>query len=159
VIRILAISATFATLLLLTPQATDWQEPFPSQDLQWEAEYVAPQTEYGAGHRGVDLRLELNTIIKAPVAGEVSFVGLVVDRPLVTISTANGYLVSLEPVCSNLRVGDSVKAGIEFAWHCSPENAYEYHCESCIHLSVRSAYGYLSPEYFLAGLKPSVLLG
>ena len=144
---------------MLSPQATDWQEPFPSQDQLWQAQYVAPKTEYGAGHRGVDLRLELKTIIKAPFAGEISFVGLVVDRPVVTISGANGYLASFEPVCSNLRVGDSVKVGSEFAWHCAPEPSYEYHCESCIHLSVRSAYGYLSPEYFLAGLKPSVLLG
>jgi hypothetical protein len=159
VIRILAISATFSALLMLTPPATDWQEPFPSQDLQWEAEYVAPKTEYAAGHRGVDLRLGLNSIINAPVAGEVSFVGMVVDRPVVTISAANGYLASFEPACTNLEVGDAVKAGGEFAWYCAPEQGYEYHCESCIHFSVRSAYGYLSPEYFLAGLKPSVLLG
>lgn len=159
VIRILAISATFSTLLTLAPPATDWQEPLPSQDLQWEAEYVAPKTEYGAGHRGVDLRLGLNSIIKAPAAGEISFVGLVVDRPVVTISTANGYLASFEPACTNLEVGDAVKAGSDFAWHCAPETEYEYHCESCIHFSVRSAYGYLSPEYFLAGLKPSALLG
>jgi hypothetical protein len=159
VIRILAIYATFSTLLLLTPQAKDWQEPFPSQDLRWEAEYVAPKTEYAAGHRGVDFRQELNSIINAPVDGEISFVGLVVDRPVVTVSGANGYLASFEPACSNLKVGDSVKVGSEFAWHCAPEPDYEYHCESCIHFSVRSVYGYLSPEYFLAGLKPSVLLG
>jgi len=159
VIRILAIYAAFSALLMLTPQAKDWQEPFPSQDLQWEAEYVAPKTEYAAGHRGVDLRLGLNAIIKAPAAGEISFVGLVVDRPVVTISAAHGYLACFEPACTNLEVGDAVKAGSDFAWHCAPETEYEYHCESCIHFSVRSAYGYLSPEYFLAGLKPSVLLG
>lgn len=141
------------------PQSLDWEDPFPSQDLQWDAEYAAPTTEYGAGHRGVDLRLELNSIINAPVAGEISFLGIVVDRPVVTISGANGYLASFEPACSNLKVGDSVKVGTVFAWHCAPEPAYEYHCESCIHFSVRSVYGYLSPENFLAGLKPSVLLG
>jgi hypothetical protein len=159
VIRFLAISATFSALLMLAPQATDWQEPFPSQDLQWEAEYVAPKTEYGAGHRGVDLRLGLDSTIKAPAAGKISFVGLVVDRPVVTIITANGYLATFEPACTNLVVGDAGKAGSDFAWHCAPETEYEYHCESCIHFSVRSTYGYLSPEYFLGGLKPSVLLG
>jgi hypothetical protein len=159
VIRILALYATFSMLVMLSPQATDWQEPFPSQDLQWDAEYVSPKTEYAAGHRGVDFRQELNSIINAPVAGEVSFVGLVVDRPVVTISGEGGYLTNFEPACSILKVGDSVKVGGEFAWHCAPETAYEYHCESCIHFSVRSAYGHLSPECFLAGLKPSVLLG
>jgi murein DD-endopeptidase MepM/ murein hydrolase activator NlpD len=159
VIRFLAISATFSTLLTFAPPARDWQEPFPSQDLQWEAEYDAPKTEYAAGHRGLDFRQKLNSIIKAPAAGEVSFVGLVVDRPVVTLKTAIGYLASFEPACSNLEVGDAVKAGSDFARHCDPETAYEYHCESCIHFSVRSAYGHLSPEYFLAGLKPSVLLG
>jgi hypothetical protein len=159
VIRILAIYVTVSTLLMLPPQTTDWQEPFPSQDLPWDAEFVSPKTEYAAGHRGVDFRQELNSIINAPVDGEISFVGMVVDRPVVTISGANGYLASFEPACSILKVGDSVKVGSEFAWHCAPEPGYEYHCESCIHFSVRSVYGYLSPEYFLAGLRPSVLLG
>jgi hypothetical protein len=83
---------------------------------------------------------------------------MVVDRPVVTISTANGYLASFEPACTNLEVGDAAKAGSDFAWHCAPETEYEHHCESCIHFSVRSVYGYLSPEYFLGGLKPSVIL-
>jgi hypothetical protein len=144
---------------MLPPQAVDWEVPFPTDALRWKAEFVAPNTEFGAGHRGVDQRLELNSIIKAPIAGEISFLGMVVDRPVVTIRTSNGFLASFEPACSNLKVGDAVKVGSEFAWHCAPEPAYEYHCESCIHFSVRSVYGYLAPDYFLAGLKPSVLLG
>jgi hypothetical protein len=87
------------------------------------------------------------------------FKGLVVDREVVTIRTSDGYLASFEPACTNLEVGDRVKLGQEIAWHCKPSASYEYHCDSCVHFSARSAYGYISPDYLLGNLKPSVLEG
>jgi hypothetical protein len=83
----------------------------------------------------------------------------VVDREVVTIRTNDGYLASFEPACTLLEVGDRVKLGQEFAWHCQPSASYEYHCESCVHFSARSAYGYISPDYLLGNLRPSVLEG
>ena len=105
------------------------------------------------------MKLTTGSAIKSPVYGEITFQGLVVDRNVITISDKNGYLASLEPACSDLEVGDSVSRGDLFAWHCEPLQTYEYHCQNCVHFSIRSQWGYLSPEYFLGGLEPSVLRG
>jgi len=101
---------------------------------------------------------DLGSMIKAPISGSLYFTGLVVDRQVVTIRSQAGYLASFEPACTKHKVGDAVLKGEEFAWHCPPTKTYEYHCEGCIHFSIRSQYGYLSPDYFLGKLKPSVLV-
>jgi murein DD-endopeptidase MepM/ murein hydrolase activator NlpD len=140
-------------------QAAVWEDPAQRTTSSWQAVYEAPKTEYGAGHRGVDLVLETDSKISAPAAGVLYFKGLVVDREVVTIRTTDGYLASFEPACTNLEVGERVKLGQEIAWHCEPSASYEYHCDSCVHFSARSAYGYISPDYLLGNLKPSVLEG
>jgi hypothetical protein len=159
VIVLFAISSAAATLLALAPLIQNWEPPFPPEDTGWAANYLSPKTEYGPGHRGLDQVMGLDAVINSPVAGTVSFVGTVVDREVVSIRGFNGYLASFEPVCSNLEVGDVVKVGEEIARHCKPTDEYQYHCESCVHFSIRSRFGYLSGDYFLAALKPSVLLG
>jgi murein DD-endopeptidase MepM/ murein hydrolase activator NlpD len=140
-------------------QASDWEDPAQRTTSSWQAVYEAPKTEYGSGHRGVDLFLETGSKISAPAAGVLYFKGLVVDREVVTIRTIDGYLASFEPACTNLEVGDRVKPGQEIAWHCEPSACYEYHCISCVHFSARTQYGYISPDYLLGNLKPSVLEG
>lgn len=140
-------------------QASIWEDPAQSNNSSWQADFAAPKTVYGAGHRGVDFALEVGSRINAPAAGELYFKGMVVDREVVTIHTSDGYLASFEPACTNLAVGEQVKAGQEFAWHCRPSANYEYHCKSCVHFSARSSFGYISPDYLLGNLKPSVLEG
>ncbi len=157
-LRIASILTTILTMIFI-PQATgDWQQPFSNQIAQRGSEYLAPESEYGPGHRGVDSVQELGSPIKAPVSGKIFFVGLVVDRNVVTIRSPSGYLASFEPACTDLIVGEGVLAGEKFAWHCSPQESYDYHCESCIHFSVRSKFGYLSPDFFLSEILPSVIL-
>ena len=140
-------------------QPSVWEDPAERVTSNWQAVYEAPKTEYGAGHRGVDLVLETGSKISAPAAGVLYFKGLVVDRDVVTIRTTDGYLASFEPACTLLDVGDRVKLGQEIAWHCEPSASYEYHCGNCVHFSARSQYGYLSPDDLLGNLKPSVLQG
>ena len=140
-------------------QASVWEDPAERTTSNRQTDFVAPKTEYGAGHRGVDLVLETDSKISAPAAGELYFKGLVVDREVVTIRTSDGYLASFEPACTNLEVGDPVKLDQEIAWHCKSSASYEYHCDSCVHFSARSQYGYISPDYLLGNLKPSVLEG
>jgi hypothetical protein len=140
-------------------QASVWEDPAERTTSNRQTDFVAPKTEYGAGHRGVDLVLETDSKISAPSAGVLYFKGLVVDREVVTIRTSDGYLASFEPACTDLEVGDRVKLGQEFAWYCQPSASYEYHCNSCVHFSARSAYGYISPDYLLGNLKPSILEG
>ncbi|MFM1957963.1 MAG: hypothetical protein RI929_326 [Actinomycetota bacterium] len=158
-LRIATILTSLLTLISIPQSAGDWQQPFSSEITRWESEYLAPESEYGPGHRGVDLVQDLGSPIKAPVSGKIYFAGLVVDRKVVTIRSFSGYLASFEPACTELKVGDVVLIGDQFAWHCSPQASYEYHCESCVHFSVRSQFGYLSPDFFLSKMLPSVILG
>lgn len=149
----------FPALFAIQSSTSDWDYPAAQESSNWEAVYQAPTNEYGPGHRGVDFKLAIGSAIKSPTDGEITFQGLVVDRNVMTITSENGYLASFEPACSALEVGDAVSLGETFAWHCEPLETYEYHCGQCVHFSIRSPWGYLSPEYFLGGLKPSVLRG
>ncbi len=157
-LKMTAISSVAIALLISTSDSSNWSQPFSEPDPSWGSDYVAPETQYGPGHRGVDLALEIGSKIKAPVAGRITFADLVVDRASVTIQAESGYLATFEPACTTLKLGDRVTVGSEFAWHCSPNIEYRYHCKSCVHFSVRSQFGYLSPDYFLTQMLPSQLV-
>ena len=71
-----------------------------------------PDRPWLSGHRGVDLRAASDGApVTAPAAGTVSFVGVVVDRPVLTIDHGDGLRSSFEPVDSDLRPGDAVARG------------------------------------------------
>lgn len=132
-----------------------WAEPIPF--FQVEHQFLAPISLYGPGHRGLDFVLEGDQNILAPSSGLITFSGPVVDRNIVTITTGSGYLLSFEQICSSLLAGDFVQRGEKFGEFCSISEAYEPHCERCVHFSVRGSRGYLNPELFLGSLLPSVL--
>jgi len=157
--RSLGIFLALCSLSGLGPQQTIWHEPADGSAARWQAEFEAPKIKFGAGHRGVDFELDVESEIRAPAAGTLYFKGLVVDREVVTIRTKDGYLASFEPACTSKNLGSKINAGEIFAWHCQPKEAYEYHCNSCVHFSARSDYGYISPEYLLGNLRPSALEG
>ena len=122
--------------------------------------YLAPDSPYGAGHRGVDYEVALGQGVFAPANATVSFVGLVVDRPVLSLSHNGKTISSYEPVCSSLTVGEPVAAGELVAEVCEPEQDYVPHCSDklCLHFSTRQNGEYLSPLWFTGELSPSVLL-
>ena len=68
-----------------------------------------PDKPWMSGHRGVDLGAAHDGVpVTSPAAGTVSFVGVVVDRPVITIDHGNGLRSSFEPVDSPLRTGSAV---------------------------------------------------
>jgi murein DD-endopeptidase MepM/ murein hydrolase activator NlpD len=93
--------------------------------------------------------------IVAPAAGTVSFVGVVVDRPVITIDHGNGLRSSFEPVDSALTAGSAVAPGDVLgrvrAGHCGP-------APPCLHWGVRRGEEYVNPLAFVMDLRPSVLL-
>ncbi|UOR00298.1 M23 family metallopeptidase [Leucobacter allii] len=107
--------------------------------------YRAPPHRYGAGHRGIDLAAHPGETVVAPVAGTVSFSGVVVDRPVLSLRVDRDTVVSLEPVRSALAAGDAVSAGeavgvVAAGGHCDAD---------CVHLGVRVAGEYANPlRYF-----------
>ena len=115
--------------------------------------YLAPPTPYAAGHRGIDIRAWAGSPITAPDGGTVHFVGVVVDRPVLSITHDGGVLSSFEPVSSALSAGDPVVRGEVIG------TLLDGHCSTpCLHLGARVDGAYVNPLLFLGGVPWSVLL-
>lgn len=114
--------------------------------------FVAPATPYAAGHRGIDIRSPGPEVF-SPAAGVVSFAGVVVDRPVLSIRHPGGVVSSYEPVETTLVAGDAVSSG-QLVGTLLPG-----HCASlCLHFGVRVDGQYVSPLTFLGGIPRSILL-
>ncbi|WP_426998764.1 M23 family metallopeptidase [Pseudarthrobacter sp. N5] len=114
-----------------------------------------PAKPWLSGHRGVDLRATHDGApVTAPESGTVSFVGVVVDRPVITIDHGNGLRSSFEPVHSSLAAGATVAKGDELGTQLTG------HCATtpCIHWGVRLGEDYLNPLEFVMDLRSSILL-
>lgn len=116
--------------------------------------FEAPASPYATGHRGVDLAAAAGTPARSPADGVVTFVGVVVDRPVLSIQHDDALLSSVEPVTASVREGERVRAGqvvgvVATGAHCS---------DRCLHLGVRRHGQYISPMLVLDGLARAVLL-
>lgn len=116
--------------------------------------YRAPAHEFGAGHRGVDLTTAQGTIVRAPADGAIAFRGTVVDRPLITIEHAAGYVSTFEPVSSDLTPGDTVSAGDEIG----SVSAGGHAVPGTLHLGVRLDGDYINPMLLFGTVPRAVLL-
>ena len=141
------------------PSDSPWQAPLAAP-LHLINPYFQPNSDYSAGHRGVDYRVTLDDEIYAPTDATVWFVGKVVDRPVVSLRTKSGDLLEFEPACSALAAGDQVTAGQTIASVCQADPGYKQHCQGqlCLHFSLRTDRGYLSPLVRFGSLSPTVLL-
>ncbi|MBX0298647.1 M23 family metallopeptidase [Cryobacterium sp. 1639] len=130
-----------------------WQWPVGGpQNLQ--RSFEAPLSRYGTGHRGIDLVAGPGAPVRAPADGVVSFSGVVVDRPVLSLQHGEDLVSSFEPVAATVSVGDRVAAGqvigvVASGAHCA---------ERCVHFGVRRHGQYISPILFLGGLARAVLL-
>jgi murein DD-endopeptidase MepM/ murein hydrolase activator NlpD len=139
---------------LAVPAAAAWSWPLDPRPAVLRA-FDPPARPWLSGHRGVDLRAAHDGApVTSPAAGTVSFVGVVVDRPVITIDHGNGLRSSFEPVQSGLLPGAAVAQGdilgSSLPGHCGPV--------PCIHWGVRRGGEYLNPLAFVMDLRPSVLL-
>ncbi|MCB1274553.1 MAG: M23 family metallopeptidase [Leucobacter sp.] len=121
-----------------------WQPPL-GHPLRIAAAYSLPNGPYRAGHRGIDLPTGPHEAVVAPTTGVVSFVGEVVDRPVISIRVDDRTVLSLEPVSSALREGEAVVPGqaigvVETGGHCA---------STCLHLGLRVDGDYANPLRFL----------
>ncbi|NEN06677.1 M23 family metallopeptidase [Diaminobutyricibacter tongyongensis] len=116
--------------------------------------FVAPATAYSAGHRGIDLTVIPGAEVRSPVDGTVTFSGVVVDRPVLTLDVGNDLLVSFEPIESVVAKGDHV-ARSEFIGRVADGG----HCAAgCLHVGVRLRGAYISPLLFFDRVPRAVLL-
>ncbi len=117
-----------------------------------------PAKPWLSGHRGVDLAAPQGTAVMAPTDGVVSFSGVVVNREVLTITTADGLRLSFEPVNSTLHTGDAVTRGQSVGVITGPSHCDAGPAGSCLHWGVRRGDTYLNPLQFLMDLRPSILL-
>lgn len=131
-----------------------WQWPLaPRPAVLWG--FDPPPKPWLSGHRGVDLATPMaGAEVHAPAAGTVSFVGVVVDRPVITIDHGGGLRSSFEPVESTLPQGAPVAAGQVIG------TVLPGHCPAsqCLHWGVREGEDYVNPLQFVLDLRPSILL-
>ena len=116
--------------------------------------FIAPATPYSSGHRGIDLTVATGTDVRSPADGVVTFSGVVVDRPVLTIDVGDDLLVSFEPleavVARDGRVARGEVVGrVAQGGHCSTE---------CLHVGVRLRGAYVSPLLFFDRVPRAVLL-
>ncbi len=115
-----------------------------------------PQRPWLAGHRGLDLAARVGEPVTSPSAGVVTFVGFVVDRPVLSIQHDGGLLSSFEPIDSPLSVGDVVARGQMVGTVAEAQ----HHCvrSECVHWGLRLGGEYVDPLDYLEGFGPVRLL-
>ena len=155
------LSRLLAVLLLIpigflpeaSPALSQWEWPVgPPHHVT--RPFEAPPTPYAAGHRGIDLSAQSGDPVYAQADGVVSFVGVVVDRPVLSLKHDGDLISSFEPVAVVVAEGEHVVAGqlvglISIGGHCSAR---------CIHFGVRLHGQYVSPLLYLVGIPRAVLL-
>ena len=121
-------------------------------------EFRQPNADWSAGHRGVDYLVNDGESVFASHSGVVSFNGIVVNRSVLSIRHENGLISSIEPVCGLLPAETRVETGALVGQVCNSP-FYQSHCGQrlCLHFSLRSPNGYLSPLVKIGGLSPSRL--
>lgn len=82
-----------------------------------ERPFAAPTGPYAPGHRGVDLRADPGSIVRAPAPGVVRVAGPVAGKAVVSIEHPHrilgrvGWRTTYEGVVARVDVGDRVDAG------------------------------------------------
>ena len=105
--------------------------------------FDAPETPYGAGHRGVDLAAVPGQEVLAADAGVVVFAGLLAGRPVISVDHDGGLRTTYEPVEPKVAAGDQVYRGqvlgTVLAGHPGCTVA------ACLHWGVRQGDEYVDP--------------
>lgn len=139
--RFLAVSLLILSLFSPLRAAADegWQWPLERKDVG--RGFDLPDSPYGAGNRGVDLRGAVGDEVRAVAAGQVTFVGTIAHIGVVVVSHGRERS-TYQPVSSSVKVGDAVLAGERIGvllggGHCT--------VGACLHLGRKVADDYLDP--------------
>jgi len=136
----------------LQPPEPVWVWPVQATP-QVVRDFDAPATEWGPGHRGLDLAARPGIEVVAPISGSVSFSGRVVDRVVITITTSDGDRVTLEPVELDEEPPTRVRAGQSLG------RVAGGHCpQGCLHIGLREDDHYRSPARELGIERRAVLV-
>lgn len=111
--------------------------------------FLAPDSPWGRGHRGLDLSARPRAPVHAVAGGVVTHAARLAGRGTVTVTHPGGVRSTYEPVGPAVAVGDRVAAG-DLIGHLEPTPAAHCPGGGCLHLgAIRQ--GYVDPLPFLVG--------
>lgn len=145
-------TTAFALLLLLVaspPVRAASSDPWtwPLDDHEVGERFDPPASDYGPGHRGVDLPGTVGDAVRAVAAGRVVFAGKVGGIGVVTIEHGRERS-TYQPVRARVQVGDAVRPGQVVATLLGEHS----HCPgACLHLGRLVGDDYLDPLDLLDG--------
>jgi murein DD-endopeptidase MepM/ murein hydrolase activator NlpD len=118
--------------------------------------FIAPASEFGPGHRGVDLATTRGMAVGAAGAGVVTFAGNVAGRGVVVVAHADGVSTEYEPVRPTVLAGTAVDRGQVLGRVSGTHGG----CTrgSCLHWGARRSGTYFDPMLLLQPLGPVRLL-
>jgi murein DD-endopeptidase MepM/ murein hydrolase activator NlpD len=119
--------------------------------------FRAPLTEYGRGHRGLDLAAEVGAPVLAVDGGVVTHAGLVAGRGTVTVRHDGGLSSTYEPVSPGVVVGSTLAAGDAVGTVAARAGSAHCGARSCLHLGARRGNAYLDPLPLLVGGRVALL--
>lgn len=150
--RVLLISL----VLTLAPSAAQAESAFrfiPPVDAPIASSFVAPASDYGAGHRGIDYATAVGTRIRAIGSGEVTFAGSAAGTPAITIDHGAGVVSTYTGVASiDVRAGDTVTEGRFIGATGS------VHGQPGLHLGVKRDGVYIDPASVLGAIDVSAAI-
>ncbi|MEY4390918.1 MAG: Murein hydrolase activator NlpD precursor [Actinomycetota bacterium] len=121
--------------------------------------FLKPSSDWGAGHRGLDLESNPDEAVVAPLDGEITFSGQAFGTPTIVITQGELSTV-VQPACSDdfhLK-GSNVEAGEKIGRMCL--GSEKHHCGDayCLHWSCRyQNEEYLNPLLMVGLLEPARL--
>lgn len=137
--------------LLLVLALAPWTWPVEPHEVV--RAFEAPATEYGPGHRGIDIAGSPGMAVLAPDDGTVRFAGPVAGRPVVSIEHAGGLISSFEPVEPAVVAGEPVERG-QVIGVLQPGHVPD---ETRLHLGAREHGAYVDPLGLLGVERPVLL--
>ncbi|MFA5565750.1 MAG: M23 family metallopeptidase [Acidimicrobiia bacterium] len=151
--RFLIVALIASVLALIEPASAEEITVGPVEyhhpvDAKVIAEFRAPTTPYGPGHRGIKYQTESGTVVGAAAAGEVIFAGTVAGEQHVTLRHADGRLSSysyLDKV--------TVASG---QWVTSGQTVG--HSGEMLHVGMREGGKYIDPLLFFGTVVLTVVL-
>lgn len=139
---VILILAVLAWLTAAAP-AVGWEAAVRPVDGPVVRGFDPPDKRWLAGHRGIDLRAEPGTAVRAAAAGRIGFTGEVAGKPVVTV-LHDGVRTTYEPVRASVAVGDRVAAGTVIG-HLEAGHDCGGSATTCLHLGLLRGDVYLNP--------------
>jgi murein DD-endopeptidase MepM/ murein hydrolase activator NlpD len=132
----------------------EWRWPLEGRRPEVVRGFEPPPKPWLAGHRGVDLVPAAGDVVVAAADGVVRFAGVVVDRPVVSISHANGLITTYEPVAPIVSAGQTVAMGQSIG-RLLPGHAG---CTTaCLHWGLREGVSYVDPLSLIGRVRVRLL--